>query len=195
MLHSGWNVSEAKQVRADARRNRARVLLAAKTAFAADGLSVSVDEIAQLASVGPGTVYRHFPTKEALFAAVVQERLESLAEQARELRASEDPGAALFTFIHRMVAEAAPKRDLVDALAQAGVSVTAELAGAGAILRDEVGQLLARAQRAGSVRDDVDTDDLMALLSGTMSATLRPVRAIAPARAADILCAGLLPPR
>jgi AcrR family transcriptional regulator len=188
-------VSETKQLRADARRNRSRVLLAAKSAFAAAGLSVSVDEIAQLAGVGPGTVYRHFPTKEALFAAVVQERLESLAAEARELGTSEDPQTALFTFIHRMVAEAAPKRDLVDALAEAGVSVTAELAGVGASLREEVGRLLTRAQRAGRVRDDVDIDDLMALLSGTMSATLRPARAIAPARAADILCAGMLTPR
>src|ERR1700749_2405710 len=84
----------SRSVRADARRNRSRVLDAARGAFASDGLAIPLDEIARRAGVGPGTVYRHYPTKDALFAAVVADRLERLTEQARQLQATLDPGQA-----------------------------------------------------------------------------------------------------
>lgn len=122
--------------------------------------------------MGAGTVYRHFPTKEALFEAVVHDRLRQLAEDGRALNgACADPGEALFRFIDRLISEAAPKRDLIDALDSAGVDVTAALAGVVGELRAETGRLLARAQQAGVVRGDIDLTDLMALLSGTIQAT------------------------
>jgi AcrR family transcriptional regulator len=190
-------VVEHRTLRADALRNRAKVLAAAGTAFAADGVSVSVDEIARLAGVGPGTVYRHFPTKEALFAAVVFDRLQTLAQEAEALDSAADPGQALFAFIGRLMAEAGPKRDLIDGLERAGVQVPGDLADAGdlaeagARIRRGIGRLLARAQEDGAVRADVSLDELMALLSGILLAAQRRGPAIAPERAADILCAGL----
>src|ERR1700733_1381243 len=86
--------AEPKRLRADARRNRDRVLAAARELFANDGLSVSLDEIARRAGVGPGTVHRHFPAKEDLIAAVAIGRLEQIVEQARNLANADDPGAA-----------------------------------------------------------------------------------------------------
>ena len=77
-----------RPLRADARRNRAKVLEAAEEVFASEGLAVPIDEVARRAGVGVGTVYRHFPTKEALFEAIVVARLEALVERAEELGTS-----------------------------------------------------------------------------------------------------------
>src|SRR5438876_7565800 len=82
-----------RPLRADAQRNRAKVLAAAQEAFAAEGIAVPLDEIARRAGVGAGTVYRHFPTKEALFEAVIADRLEHFAEHATSLGTAEDSGA------------------------------------------------------------------------------------------------------
>jgi AcrR family transcriptional regulator len=174
-----------RPLRADARRNRERILAAATAAFAADGLSVPLDEIARRAGVGPGTLYRHFPAKEALWEAVLHDRLERLADEAEALhRASgpsssgpgasgpgaADPGEALLGFIDRLVAEAAPKRDLADALASTGADVSATLAGTAGRLRAAIGALLAAGQRSGSIRGDIGLAELMAILSGILFA-------------------------
>jgi AcrR family transcriptional regulator len=160
----------ARPLRADAQRNRERVLAVARTAFAAEGLSVPLDEIARRAGVGPGTLYRHFPTKEALFEAVVHDRLRRLADEGAALRGSGDPGAAFFGFIDLLATEAAPKRDLFDALASAGIEIGATVKAAADDLRAAISGLLDQAQRAGAVRADIGTADLMALLSGMLFA-------------------------
>jgi AcrR family transcriptional regulator len=162
-----------RPLRADARRNQRRLLQAATDAFAAEGLSVPLDEIARRAGVGPGTLYRHFPTKEALFETVLHDRLQRLADDAQALRHAADPAAALLEFIDRLVAEAAPKRDLADALASAGAELNAALTATAAHLRNEIGHLLARAQHTGAIRGDITTADLMALIAGVLLA-LRP---------------------
>src|SRR5258708_18894950 len=112
--------SEVRPWRADARRNRTRVLQAAQQAFATEGLAVPLDEIARLAGVGAGTVYRHFPTKEALFEAVLVDRLEGLVEDARAARGAADAGQAFYAFVTHLVSHANTKKDLADALAGAG---------------------------------------------------------------------------
>src|SRR5271156_2374714 len=112
---------ETRPLRADARRNRDRVLEAARTSFGAEGWDVSLDEIARRAGVGAGTVYRHFPTKEALFEAVVFDRLAELVEEARALLDDLDPGSAFWSFVERLAREGALKRDLVEALAHEGI--------------------------------------------------------------------------
>lgn len=155
-------------VRADARRNRAHLIEVAAEAFAVGGLTVPLDEIARRAGVGPGTLYRHFPTREELFEAVVQDRLQRLVDAARMRLDSEGAGAALFAFIELLVAEAGPKKDLVDALTGAGVDVRARLAATAAELRTQLHLLLARAQRARDVRADITVADLMALISGVL---------------------------
>ena len=109
-----------EKMRADARRNRAKVLAAAEEAFAADGLAVPLDDIARLAGVGAGTVYRHFPSKEALFQAVVLDRIGQFAEEARGLAAAEDPGEVFLGYFVRVIKQASLNRAICDALAESG---------------------------------------------------------------------------
>jgi AcrR family transcriptional regulator len=185
-------MADLKPMRADARRNRERLLEAAAAAFAAEGLSVPLDEIARRAGVGPGTLYRHFPTKEALFEAVLHDRLQRLADDARALRSADDAAAALLGFIDRLVAEAALKRDLADALAGAGTDVTAATAATAADVRTEIGHLLTRAQRSGTIRDDIGPADLMAIITGILFALqTRPGDHADPRRAVAVLRDGL----
>jgi AcrR family transcriptional regulator len=147
-----------RPLRADAARNREKVLRAARDAFAESGYGVPLDEIAARAQVGPGTVYRHFPTKEALFEAVVTARLQDLVTDARARADASDPGGAFFGFLARIAAEFAAKRDLPDAISIAG-SLREDL-------NDALDVLLRRAQQAEAVRADVQTPDLIALLKG-----------------------------
>jgi AcrR family transcriptional regulator len=156
-----------EKMRADARRNRAKVLAAAEEAFAADGLAVPLDDIARLAGVGAGTVYRHFPSKEALFQAVVLERIEQFAEEARKLATAEDPGAAFVDYFVRVIKQASLNRAICDALAES--SGHAFKAGAGSEFREALAELLTRAQAAGAVRPDIDGDDLRALIVGCLA--------------------------
>ena len=108
-------------LRADAQRNRARVLEAAEVLFAAEGIEVPVDTIAEKAGVGVGTLYRHFPTKEKLCEAILLERLSQLTLDAQALAEAEDPAAAFFGFLEHIVEEGAAKRDLLVAVMGAGV--------------------------------------------------------------------------
>ena len=158
-----------RPLRADARRNRDKVLAAARAAFAEHGFAVPLDDIASAAGVGPGTVYRHFPTKEALFEAVSLARVQDLVADARERTAAPDPGAAFDGFLARVAEEAGAKRDLPDALAGVGASGMAEAVGE---LHEALGVLLARAQAAGVVRPELTVADLVALFKG-MLATVR----------------------
>jgi AcrR family transcriptional regulator len=159
--------SPVRPRRADARRNRDRVLEAASAAFAAEGWDASLDEIARRAGVGAGTVYRHFPTKEALFEAVVLDRVGALVEEARGLSVDPDPGRAFSSFVERLAREGAVKRDLVEALAHDGIHLRLGEAPIFLALVDLLAGLLSRAQHAGAVRDDIDVDDVVTLLTGT----------------------------
>ncbi len=156
-----------EKMRADARRNRAKVLAAAEEAFAADGLAVPLDDIARLAGVGAGTVYRHFPSKEALFQAVVLERIQQFAQEARALVTADDPGEVFLDYFVRVIKQASLNRAICDALAEAGGH--AFKAGAGDDFRSALAELLRRAQEAGAVRQDIDGDDLRALIVGCLA--------------------------
>jgi AcrR family transcriptional regulator len=158
--------SRSRPLRADARRNRDRVLVAARVAFAAEGSDASLDEIARLAGVGAGTVYRHFATKEALFEAVVFDRIEELIEEARARSDDPDPGRAFLCFVELLALEGARKRDLVETLSADGVHLQFGEAPIVRALIDVLVELLDRAQRAGAVRGDIGVDDVMALLTG-----------------------------
>ena len=156
-----------RALRADARRNRERVLAAARRAFAEQGYAVPLDEIAAAAGVGPGTVYRHFPTKEALFEAVSVANIQDLAAEARARAEAADPDLAFAGFLDRVAEQALAKRDLPDALAGAGSDA---VAAAVADMHDALGALLANAQETGGVRRDVSVTDVIALLKGLLQA-------------------------
>ena len=178
-------MSEVRPLRADARRNRERLLEVARDAFASEGMSVSLDEIARLAGVGPGTLYRHFPTKEALLGAVMHDRMRRLADEAAELCGAADPGTAFFSYVDRLAAEAGPKRDLFEAMASAGAGAGQEVASAVEDLRARLATLLGRAQGAGAVRTDIGPAELTALLSGLLFA-LRPRPGADPGRVVEV---------
>ena len=163
-----------RPLRADAARNRARVLMAASEAFAVEGLAVPLDEIARRAGVGAGTVYRHFPTKEALFEAVILDRIIRFVDTARKMANGDDPGAAFFDFLHRLVMGASSSKALVDALAGAPLTTADLIRSAKQDLNAAGGELLIQAQRAGAVRADVSITDVMAIFAGTTLALQQP---------------------
>jgi AcrR family transcriptional regulator len=156
----------AASQRADARRNRARILDVAIDAFAREGLGVSIQEIARRAGVSTGTVSRHFPTKDDLFEAIVLDRVERLVTAARALGGREPPGPAFYQFIEMMALEGTRNRGLADALGGAGFDVQAAAGGADQDLIGSWAALLAAAQAAGEVRADVTIDDVKALVIG-----------------------------
>jgi AcrR family transcriptional regulator len=156
--------------RADARTNRSRILDVAEEVFGKGGESASTEEVARLAGVGIATVFRHFPTKADLLEAVLVGRLTRLRDQAATLLDAADPGRAFFDFFAHMVADAAAKIAIAEALVDAGGETDGSAAQASNELRRAVGALLDHAQRAGAVRDDIELPELYALLIGTSRA-------------------------
>ncbi len=181
-----------RPLRADARRNRALILDAAVEAFASDGLSVPVHEIARRAGVGTGTVSRHFPTKEALFEAIMLSRAGRLADQAAELARGDDPGAAFFEFFSLVIAEGTANRGLAEALAGAGFDLEAAAKRDGIDVMGALSSLLFRAQRAGAIREDVDVADVKALLTGCLARTPTAADPAASDRMVSVVRQGLL---
>jgi AcrR family transcriptional regulator len=183
-----------RPLRADARRNRALLLDAAEAVIAAKGTSASTEEVARAAGVGVGTLFRHFPTKEALLEAVYRARLRRLADDALALRAAEDPGAAFFDYFRTVVARSGTKVAVSDALAEAGVDMHEATAEAGHGLSEALSALLVRAQRAGAVRTDIGLPDVIALLVGASRAVEHADTDEVRARTITIVLDGLRPP-
>jgi AcrR family transcriptional regulator len=154
----------ARPLRADAARNRARVLEVAYETFADEGLAVPIDEIARRAGVGAGTVYRHFPTKDDLYRAVIEDRLQHIADAGRALVASAEPGEAFFDFLRLMVRWGETDQGLVDALAGLGVDINTVVPDVEAEFLGLLGELLRAAQQAGAARPDVTVPEAKALL-------------------------------
>src|SRR6185312_13716673 len=139
----------ARAPRADALRNRSRVLAAAEQVFMARGTTVSTEEIARAAGVGIGTVFRHFPTKEALVQGVFVARLRRLAEDAFRLAESADPGKALTSFLRQAVAQGEVKNALAAMLTSAGVDPHEAAGEAQQEVKRALGTLLRSAQETG----------------------------------------------
>ncbi|MGW4398273.1 TetR/AcrR family transcriptional regulator [Amycolatopsis nivea] len=165
-------MTEDKPLRADARRNRAKVLEAAETIFAAKGTGAPTEEVAREAGVGIGTVFRHFPTKEALLEAVLYARLHRFVDEADAVVAqnAEDAGAAFFTFLTSWIEMSSAKNAYFEALTAAGVCVPSAGSVIGERLRESLGVLLRRAQDSGAVRRDVTTTELIPVIIGTAKA-------------------------
>jgi AcrR family transcriptional regulator len=180
-------------LRADAVRNRARVLEVAYDTFAAEGLGVPIDEIARRAGVGAGTVYRHFPTKGDLYRAVVQDRIQRIVELGRRALQEEEPGAALFVFLRAMVLHwGAADRGLSDALAGLGVDVATAMPDVEEAFLAMLGDLLKAGQKAGTVRDNLVVSDVKALLVGAQA--MQAYNPEAADRLVDVLLDGLRAP-
>jgi AcrR family transcriptional regulator len=155
-------------LRADARRNRARLLAAAEQILAEKGPVASTDEIAQAAGVGVGTLFRHFPTKEALVEGVLAARLRRMTDEAARLAATAD---GLEMFLRHAVEQAEVKNALAGLLSSAGVDPAVAVDGVRDDLRAALGALLRTAQDAGAVRPDLQVVDLIGLLAGASRAT------------------------
>jgi AcrR family transcriptional regulator len=183
--------SSDKPLRADARRNRAALLDAAEAVFAASGPAASTEDVARAAGVGIGTLFRHFPTKEALLEAVFLARLHRLSEQAAALVDADDPGTAFFDYFRTVVEESRMKTALTKALAEAGVDPSG--AAAGLDFHAAFEALLVRAQRAGAVRSDIGVADMIALLVGASHAVEHAPNASVRDRIIAIVMDGLRP--
>jgi AcrR family transcriptional regulator len=166
------------------------VLDVAYRVFAAEGLSVPIDEIARRAGVGAGTVYRHFPTKADLFRAVVEDRIRRIVEEGRALLGGEHPGEALFAFLRSMVLQwGATDRGLAEALAGFGIDIGTSLPESEDDFLGILDDLLRAAQKAGTVRADVSVPDLKAIVVGTQA--MQAVRPDAAQRLTEVVLDGL----
>jgi AcrR family transcriptional regulator len=163
--------TEQRPMRADARRNVERLLAVAKETFAERGADAPLEEIARRAGVGIGTLYRHFPTREALLETLLRDSFEALRAEADRLLNSPSPGDALDTWLRAFATHATTYSGLVAALnaslrdGESGLCMwckTVNVAG---------GELLARAQAAGVVRPDVTADDVLILANAITWAT------------------------
>ncbi|MDN3239190.1 TetR/AcrR family transcriptional regulator [Glycomyces tritici] len=162
--------------RADAQRNRQNVLETADRLFAERGASVSLNEIATAAGVGAGTVYRHFPTKDALLATVLDQRLGQMGAFAEQALAMDDPEAAFFAYLGFITDQALANRAICEALAARGDWQEPSKTDGYCLIDSPMSVLLERAQRAGVIRGDIDTQDVRALLSGCTAMAVNPER-------------------
>jgi AcrR family transcriptional regulator len=182
-------VAESKVLRADARRNREAIVAAARRVFEQDE-QLRFDDFAARAGVGVGTLYRHFPTREALATAVYEGEVAALCERAHDPTRSSVGNLEAFLrgFVEYLVAHAALARALA-----AMVSPTA-LADGGSALESTVADLLSRAENDGVIRADVSVGAVMIVLHGIGSATDRPLWPSESRAAVELLLAGLTRP-
>ncbi|WP_205718632.1 TetR/AcrR family transcriptional regulator [Actinomadura sp. WMMA1423] len=156
---------ETRPMRADARRNYERLITTARTAFTEHGTSASLDDIAKRAGVGSGTLYRHFPTRDALLHAVLRERIDGLLGHAEALLAEPDAEAALGRWLRVYLAGASSPRGTCTVIIEAMGPEWADtgLGAAASAIRSALGLLLERAQLAGAVHAGIDPGDLLRL--------------------------------
>lgn len=159
-----------RPMRADAVRNHEKILAAAEEIFAVEGVMVPIDLIAERAGVGIGTLYRHFPTKESLYEAIVVTRISMVLDIADACAQDGDPGNALFTFLREFATQVSAKQDLFESLIQAGIDIKSKLADQVEELVRRVDVLRQLAIDAGTVREDVTTTDMLNLVMGSCHA-------------------------
>ena len=159
-----------RPLRADARRNRERILESARIVFAQAGPDAQIDDVARHAGVGVGTVYRHFPTKEALLAELVRQKFRLFADRARDaLEEDGEPFALIEALMRRNAATAANDAGIQYALASAGEHAWTQAQAEQDELLALTAELIERARRAGTIRPDVEATDIGMLMCGLCS--------------------------
>jgi AcrR family transcriptional regulator len=180
-----------RKPRADAQRNRTRLLETAKAAFAEKGSGASLDEIARTAGVGAGTLYRHFPTRDALVAAVYRNETEQLVAAADRLAKTHPPVTALREWLLLFVDYIATKHGMHEVL-NSIVGGTSDLYSAStAQVKQAIAKLVDRAVASGDIRLDLDPLDLLRALAGVANVGLGPDGERAAKNLVDILIAGV----
>jgi AcrR family transcriptional regulator len=164
-------VNDERHMRADARRNHDRLLAAAREAFAAHGVDTSLDDIARRALVGPGTLYRHFPNRESLLLAVYREDITRLVAQAEAFAASLPPYEALSAYLKVLLEYMKHKRGMGAAVKSMLGDSAAEVSWCRQSLHNSISDLLAKGQKAGLIRLDVDSADVVRLVHGVGTAS------------------------
>jgi AcrR family transcriptional regulator len=186
------SAKSSRKPRADALRNRDRVLEAAKTVFSAGGSDASLEAVAREAGVGIGTLYRHFPTREALYEAVYRREVEQLGEMAELLKDDPAPVDALRRWLRSNVEFVATKKGMAAALALAAGPPPSELtAFSYDRLTKAIALLLDRAVAAGEIRNDVSAEDLLRTLVGMCLLHDQPGWQAGVMRVLDVLIDGL----
>jgi len=180
-----------RRVRADAQRNTDALLAAAKAVFASSGVDAPVREIAERAGVGVGTVYRHFPQRSDLIAAVFQREIDACASAAAELSAAYEPLAALEHWIERFADFIATKRGLAAALHSGDDAYQGLPAHRNRRLVPALGMLLDRAAAAGAIKKSVDPNDLLNAVGGIYSLVRDEAGAQSARRMVSLLLDGL----
>jgi AcrR family transcriptional regulator len=181
----------ATALRADAQRNLDRILEAATDAYAELGPDVTIDEIARRAGVGHGTVFRRFPTKDALWAAIIRVRLEELLARAKALLDRPDAGAALDQFVWTAAERMRRDRALFEGVEHC--ECFEDVAAAKQELHDVVDTMIRRARREGAVRRGIDSRDIGALVGAAIQASLHAEREDAWRRYVQVVLDGLRP--
>jgi AcrR family transcriptional regulator len=164
-------VSETERpLRADARRNREQILQSARAAFAESGADAQIDDVARHAGVGVGTVYRHFPTKQALLTELVRQTFRLFTEWAREaLEAGGEPFALIEGLMRRIAETAAGDAGVQYALASSAGQAQTEAPAEQDELIAVIGELTGRARRAGTIRPGIEAIDIGMLICGVVS--------------------------
>jgi AcrR family transcriptional regulator len=185
------SATDARPLRADARRNRDRLLDAAVLAFSRDRPDVTLDAIAKDAGVGIGTLYRHFPTREALIEAAYRNELGRLCDAVAELLQAMPPDQALRAWMDRFVDYMTTKRGMADALRAVIASGGNPYAQSRDRLIAAITTLLRAAAAAGTIRPDIEPADVLAGLSGVSLAAGEPAQRDQARRLLDLLMDGL----
>lgn len=179
-------------MRADAQKNYEHLLDIAREAVAEEGAEVSMRDLARRAGVGIGTLYRHFPTREALLEVLLRERFDLLALKAGELETADAPDAALVGWLRETVAIAHSHRGVIASMAAAIADPASALHASCVGMRASGARLLARAQASGKARADIDGEDLFALVGALAWLNDQPALAPRAERLFDVIAGAIL---
>jgi AcrR family transcriptional regulator len=168
--------SAERPLRADARRNRERILESARAVFSESGSEAQIDDVAHRAGVGVGTVYRHFPTKEALMVELVRQKFRMMSDRTREALEQEgEPFAVLIELLETNASELHRDANMQQALAGVGEHIWSQAQSEQEELLALTGELIDRAKRVGTIRPDATPHDVGMLMSGVCATMGRRV--------------------